>query len=90
MIIMKNINQLLEDLYRLGKMDGFVHHQFCYEDDYDAEKWLQEISKIANEYNIRIPNYSDDYEAWEKPIDLNDVVKTIIQNEIYLLIDEKK
>ena len=86
---MKHIGKLLEDLYRLGKMNGFTQHQFdCAEDDYDAERWFEKVSKIAKEYDINIPNY-EDWEPWEKAIALNDIVKTIIKNQIYLLIDEK-
>lgn len=87
---MKHIGKLLEDLYRLGAMDGFAQHQFdCSEDDYDAERWFEKVSKIAQEYDIDIPNYDEDWEPWEKPIDLNNIVKTEIRTQIYLLIDEK-
>lgn len=86
-IIVGNVRELLEYLYILGRMDGYCLHQFqCVEDDYDAKKWFEGIVKIAEKLNIRVPNYSEDYEPWEKPIDLNNVVKTIIENEIYQLI----
>ena len=55
---MKHIGKLLEDLYRLGKIDGFAQHKFdCTEDDYDAKKWFEKISEIGKEYDINIPNY---------------------------------
>ena len=86
---MENAGELLEYLYILGRMDGYSLHQFeCVEDDYDAKKWFEGIVKIAEKLNIRVPNYSDDYEPWERPIALNDVVKTIIKTEIYQLIEE--
>lgn len=83
---MTNIRELLEDLYRLGRMDGFAQHQFdCVEDDYDAERWFEKIAVIGEKYNIETPNY-EDWEPWEKAMDLNDIVETKIKDEIYQLI----
>lgn len=84
---MINVGELLEDLYRLGRIDGFAQHQFdCIEDDYDAEIWFEQISKIAKKYNIEIKEYNEDWKPWEKAIDLNNIVETKIKDEIYQLI----
>lgn len=84
---MANVRELLEDLYRLGRIDGFTQHQFdCIEDDYDAKRWFEKISKIAKKYDVKIKDYDEDWEPWEKAIDLNDIVKTKIQDEICQLI----
>ena len=86
---MEHIGELLKDLYKLGTMDGFAQHQFdCAEDDYDAERWFKKVSKVARKYDIDTPNYKD-WEPWEKAIALNDIVKTVIKTQIYLLIDKK-
>lgn len=88
-IIMENAGELLEYLYTLGRMDGYALRQFqCVEDDYDTIKWFEGIVNVAEKLNIRIPNYNEDYEVWEKPIALNDVVKTIIKTKIYQMIEE--
>lgn len=49
---------------------------------------VREDIRIGKEYDINIPNY-EDWEPWEKAIALNDIVKTTIKTQIYLLIDEK-
>ena len=84
---MANVRELLEDLYRLGRIDGFAQHQFdCAEDDYDAKKWFEKISKIAKKYNVVIKDYDEDWEPWEKAIDLNNMVESKIKDEVYQLI----
>ena len=77
---------LLEDLYKLGVNDGISQHQFdCVEDDYDAERWFEEIAEIGEKYDIKIPEY-EDWEPWDKAMALNSIVKTTIKAEIYQLI----
>ena len=88
-VMVVTIRELLEDLYILGRMDGYSLHQFqCVEDDYDGERWFEKVSKVANKYDIEIPNY-DDWKPWDKAIALNDIVETVIKTEIYQLIKEQ-
>ena len=83
---MMNVRILLEDLCRLGRMDGYALHQFqCVEDDYDAERWFESISEIAKKYDIEIPDY-ENYDPWEKAVCLNIKVEDVIKDKIYQLI----
>lgn len=78
----ERLEKLLDELYELGIDDGIRQHQFdCSEDDYDGECWFDDLMDIAEKHEMELKDYGD-WDAWEKAIDLNHLVKEQIISEI--------